>query len=66
MLSRPRLDADRIIGPEVHRRTAVAFEEATQRHDIKNCMSTVHCHITRNKDINLVRDYTVWHVRAVR
>ena len=66
ILSRSPVGVDRIIGPEVHRRAAAASDKATRRYEIKCGTSAANCHITSNKILNLLPQYTVWHVRAVR
>ena len=66
MMSRSPVGAGRNIGPEVDLRAAAASDKATRRYEIKCGTSAANCHITSNKILNLLWEYTVWHVRAVR
>ena len=66
ILSRSPVGVDRIIGPEVHRRAAAASDKATRRYEIKCGTSAAYCHIKAHKILNLLWEYTVWHVRVMR
>ena len=66
MMSRSPVGARRNIGPEVDRRAAAASDKATRLDEMKHSTSAACCHITRHKILNLLWEYTVWHVRVMR
>ena len=66
IMGRSPVGDDRKIGPEVHLRAAAASDEATRLDEMKHSTSAACCHITSHKIINLLWEYTVWHVRVMR
>ena len=66
MMSRSPVGARRNIGPEVDRRAAAASDKATRLDEMKHSTSAAYCHIKAHKILNLLWEYTVWHVRVMR